>query len=206
LIYFIQAGDTEPIKIGYAARVGSRVRELQTSHSETLRVLAVMDGDRRFEAQIHEKFASLRTRGEWFMPGPDLVAFIASHGREWDATKPPRRFRQPCARTEKEMQFRRDMAAYVVAYMRERGLTQSAFGKLVGLDRQTVVNIVAAKFTTSGYAMMKLTEALGADFLNAIYRPFGIVAARAGTPEAKALQAVNRLAPALDALAEMAVA
>jgi hypothetical protein len=76
-VYFVQAGDGGPIKIGTSKRPNARLASLRTSHAAELRVLAIVPGTARFEAWIHRLFASDRQRGEWFAPSERLCIFIA---------------------------------------------------------------------------------------------------------------------------------
>jgi hypothetical protein len=84
LIYFLQATDGGPVKIGYSANVPGRVRQLETHYGKPMAVLATMDGDRDEERAIHARFAHLRLDGpgsrgvqpEQFRPAPDLMTFI----------------------------------------------------------------------------------------------------------------------------------
>jgi hypothetical protein len=76
-VYFIQAGDGGPIKIGISDNVPLRLNTLQTAHHETLRLLSRIPGGESDEAALHEQFAALRIRGEWFRPGAELLAHIA---------------------------------------------------------------------------------------------------------------------------------
>lgn len=73
LTYFIQAVEGGPIKIGQSANPMRRRTNLQIGYPSVLRILAVT---REAESLIHERFNSLRLRGEWFQPHPELVAFI----------------------------------------------------------------------------------------------------------------------------------
>lgn len=67
MIYFIQSGRSDRIKIGYCASdPNTRLRQLQCGNPEDLRLIAVRDGDMEAEAYWHERFAHLRIRGEWF--------------------------------------------------------------------------------------------------------------------------------------------
>jgi hypothetical protein len=67
-VYFVSDGTN--IKIGLTRTgVAGRVRSLQTGASAVL-----PDADR--EAELHQRFRHLHVRGEWFQPGPDLLAFI----------------------------------------------------------------------------------------------------------------------------------
>lgn len=77
MIYFIQAGDGGPIKIGYTqGEAASRVRDLQTGNAELLRLLHSMPGDMDLEAELHRLFERYRIRGEWFHPDPKLLSFL----------------------------------------------------------------------------------------------------------------------------------
>lgn len=77
MIYFAQAIDGGPIKIGYSANVDSRIRQLESIYRQPLSVLATMPGDRDEERAIHERFAHWRMgRTEQFQPGHDLMEFI----------------------------------------------------------------------------------------------------------------------------------
>lgn len=77
-VYFIRSEKTHEIKIGFTAgRIEDRLRALQTSHPHKLQVLAISLGNRAHEKALHEKFASIRLRGEWFEPHPDLLTYIS---------------------------------------------------------------------------------------------------------------------------------
>jgi hypothetical protein len=76
IVYFIQAVDGGPIKIGHAVNPIARLRELQTAHHKELRILAVMDGGIAKEKEIHDIFADSRVRGEWFKGTRMLIGWI----------------------------------------------------------------------------------------------------------------------------------
>lgn len=78
MIYFIQAEDGGPVKIGYTgSSVKSRLTTLQVSSSKKLNVLAKIRGSKTFEKHLHNKFDHLRISGEWFKPEQELLNFIA---------------------------------------------------------------------------------------------------------------------------------
>lgn len=77
-VYFVQAGEGGPIKIGVAVDISARIAALQTAHWAPLRVLAEMPGGEDQETELHGRFANLSIRGEWFHPGADLMALIRS--------------------------------------------------------------------------------------------------------------------------------
>jgi hypothetical protein len=81
MVYFIQVGSEGLVKIGHSGDPTARMRALQTSHAEALRLLGVVRGGRREELEIHRKFAGFRVSGEWFLPDMKLLEF-AWYGKE----------------------------------------------------------------------------------------------------------------------------
>jgi hypothetical protein len=75
-VYFIQGQTTGLIKIGFAVNPQKRIKILATGCTEHLKILCVQPGTRDHERRAHEKFAHLRQKGEWFLPGKPLLAFI----------------------------------------------------------------------------------------------------------------------------------
>lgn len=76
-IYFIQAGDAGPIKIGFTSGCPlDRMANLQTGSPDELRLVAHARGTQEDERELHKRFAHLRMRGEWFQPKSELVEFI----------------------------------------------------------------------------------------------------------------------------------
>ena len=66
VIYFIQSENGGNIKIGVSRDVESRLKQLQTSNSEKLKVTNVIPGGFEKEKELHEKFKSINIEGEWF--------------------------------------------------------------------------------------------------------------------------------------------
>ena len=79
MIYFIQAGDGGPIKIGLARDAHVRAKGLQTAHYETLRIIGIVEGDFETETRLHNLFANYRLRGEWFKPCTEILDYISSY-------------------------------------------------------------------------------------------------------------------------------
>lgn len=75
-VYFIQAGDAGPIKIGFSSKVDIRIDALQKANAEKLNLLATISGTLIMEAELHQRFAEHRIRGEWFRPAAELLAAI----------------------------------------------------------------------------------------------------------------------------------
>lgn len=81
-VYFVQALDGGPVKIGRSIDPESRVLALQTANAEPLRVVATMLGGSAVERMLHRMFERHRVRvdGEWFRPAPEVLAFIRELG------------------------------------------------------------------------------------------------------------------------------
>jgi hypothetical protein len=76
VVYFVQAGDAGPIKIGTTDDLRTRVAALQTAHYEELRLLGTTPGGPAIERAWHGRFGDDRLRGEWFRPSVALVLAI----------------------------------------------------------------------------------------------------------------------------------
>lgn len=131
MIYFIQAGTNGPIKIGISRDPVRRLASLQTGHHETLRLLAVMEGDDRDEAVMHRRFSC--QRGEWFAPTVELRAFIESRGIPVDTQRLQER------RTQDEIADRRYSQ---VRDLVKDGKSGNEVCKLVKGDRKVVLALV----------------------------------------------------------------
>jgi Meiotically Up-regulated Gene 113 (MUG113) protein len=75
-LYFIQAGEDGPIKIGLADRPFERLASLQTANYEELRLLAHVPVEPLEERFYHEVMEPYRIRGEWFRPDPVVLALV----------------------------------------------------------------------------------------------------------------------------------
>lgn len=61
--------------------------------------------------------------------------------------------------------FANDVAIRVLRYRTERGLTQTAFGKLAGLRQPHVARLEAGEHEPSLSTLVRLSAALGSDFV-----------------------------------------
>jgi len=81
-VYFVQAIDGGPVKIGVTADVTSRLAGLQVGSPQELCILAVIPAvGRACEVELHDRFAESRLHGEWFRPTEDLMTLIADCAR-----------------------------------------------------------------------------------------------------------------------------
>lgn len=76
-VYFVRAGKTKFVKIGWTRDLRMRLSVLQTGNQAKLKVLRVLSGDRETEGSIQRWFASFRHRGEWFWLDESIAKFIA---------------------------------------------------------------------------------------------------------------------------------
>ena len=77
-VYFIEDIATGNIKIGFSTRPESRLRDLQTGCSGTLKLLLAIPGTKSDERDFHRRFYRDRIRedSEWFEPGISILEFI----------------------------------------------------------------------------------------------------------------------------------
>jgi len=80
-VYFVRAKEMGLIKIGVANTARERLVSLQVDSPDHLELLGVIECRNRgaLEKQIHQRFAHLRVKGEWFRPGEDLLDYIEDH-------------------------------------------------------------------------------------------------------------------------------
>jgi hypothetical protein len=75
-VYMIQAGKDGPVKIGVGYNPKARLAGMQTSHYETLTIIRLLDGGIGEERILHDRYASLRIRGEWFRFCPTMLGDV----------------------------------------------------------------------------------------------------------------------------------
>lgn len=76
LIYFTQAGEGGPIKIGWSQHLDQRTANLQTANAHRLEVLGTVPGTPETEAALHARFAHLQMEGEWFRNSSEIHDFL----------------------------------------------------------------------------------------------------------------------------------
>lgn len=74
-VYFVQAGDNGPVKIGHSrGDIETRIQGMQIHNHEELRLLGVRPGTMSLEKRIHRTLAAHHLRGEWYRPRPEVLA------------------------------------------------------------------------------------------------------------------------------------
>lgn len=85
-VYFIQAGERGPIKIGWAEVVSTRMAQLQCGSPMKLTLLVAIPGGAARERDLHRRFADIRVRGEWFDgTNETLLAYIEFFRRKQES-------------------------------------------------------------------------------------------------------------------------
>ena len=76
-VYFIQDCGSHEVKIGFTlGEPMARLRKLRTGNPRHLKLLATIPGGSAEERALHDRFAALRVRGEWFKLDAHLGGFI----------------------------------------------------------------------------------------------------------------------------------
>ena len=75
-VYYIQEELDGNIKIGWSDDPIKRLSQHQTSNSRELRMLVYVKGSQEYEREIHRKFQTSKTTGEWFKPDKRLLVHI----------------------------------------------------------------------------------------------------------------------------------
>lgn len=79
-VYFVQAGNGGPIKIGIARDPAKRMSDLQVANANKLTLLGSIPGDLYDEQSLHQTFQPYRLNGEWFQPAPQVVDWLKTRG------------------------------------------------------------------------------------------------------------------------------
>lgn len=72
-VYFIQAGDGGPVKIGVSDAPDKRLLNMQSNHYDELVLLRTIPGHLAEERWLHWHYRSHQIRAEWFQPCPSML-------------------------------------------------------------------------------------------------------------------------------------
>jgi len=91
VIYFIQAGEGGPIKIGYTGSDPRlRLSSLQSMSPSQLAILAVIEGTEDDEHALHLLLRQYRIRREWFQPH-EVVFAMMQEGSPFALVRPKKK-------------------------------------------------------------------------------------------------------------------
>jgi hypothetical protein len=78
VVYFVGCPAVDAVKIGVTSiRVYERLNGMQVNCPLELKLLAAVEGGCALEKELHQRFAHLRIRGEWFRLAGEISAHIA---------------------------------------------------------------------------------------------------------------------------------
>lgn len=78
IVYFLHAGKSNLIKIGFTKNLKERLAKLATGSPEPLTLLKTIQGTIQSEVALLAIFNSFRKHGEWFEMSAELINFIHS--------------------------------------------------------------------------------------------------------------------------------
>lgn len=79
-VYFAEAIGAGAVKIGFTWKgTRNRIQSMQSHNHCELRLVCVIAAEPETESQLHQQFAHLWIRGEWFRFGDEIKAFISDH-------------------------------------------------------------------------------------------------------------------------------
>lgn len=73
-LYFVRCGPF--VKIGIAADVRKRVKDMEMHNPYDLEITHVMLGKRKEEKELHQRFSAYRHKGEWFRYQGELREYV----------------------------------------------------------------------------------------------------------------------------------
>ena len=79
-IYFICDEKSEAFKVGISKNVKARLRGIQSSNPNELKLLGTIEGNEEREEQIHFKLWEYHIRGEWFRWCPETAYYLQGLG------------------------------------------------------------------------------------------------------------------------------
>ena len=73
-VYFLQVADR--VKIGTSSKPLTRVQDIAASLPAPIKRVVIVEGDRRDELRLHDRFKAYRTGGEWFVASRPILLTI----------------------------------------------------------------------------------------------------------------------------------
>lgn len=86
VVYCIQFGEGEPVKIGTTCNLGLRLEVIGASHWRPITLLFATRGARPLEATLHARWSEHRIgKHEWFRPAPEILEWWRAGARPDDS-------------------------------------------------------------------------------------------------------------------------
>lgn len=74
-VYFVKSGSF--VKIGFGSKPYRRFFQIRMHNPEDVELLAIIEGDKACEGELHQRFDADRHRGEWFRFSPALRDYLS---------------------------------------------------------------------------------------------------------------------------------
>lgn len=145
-VYFAQAGEGHPIKIGSAKNVSRRIAALNTASPRRLKLICAIHGDASKERALHAELAAFRMDGEWFLPSPEVLSVVGRESQDAIAVNAPR----PPKPYSKLREWRE-----------ANGITLAALSKTTRLQQSAISMIENGKSRPNWDSMLALYKATG---------------------------------------------
>jgi hypothetical protein len=144
MIYFLRAGDTDLVKIGFADNVIRRVSALQAGNHLKLSVFRQIEGGLQVERWLHRRFQSCRIDREWFTFSADMLTI-----------------EPPTISAPKSM---------LATYLQDRGISEARFAEMIGVSQAAVNRYIAGKRRPRRAVVLRIMAATqGAVTANDLY-------------------------------------
>lgn len=127
MIYFMQADESGPVKIGWSKNPVARSHQVRPTPETVLTIIRLIDGPDWGERWLHQYFAERRLSGEWFTFDPEMLEV------ELPAVKP-----WPDA-PEDTVNVRFDRELWEVIWARSRHTKRSASAELSFVVREALL-------------------------------------------------------------------
>ena len=75
MIYFVRQG--RYVKIGFTDNPKKRISTIQVSVPTKIEMMLLIEGGRKLEKELHDRFHKQRTNGEWFLIDEDIDNYLA---------------------------------------------------------------------------------------------------------------------------------
>ena len=76
MVYFIQAGENGPIKIGASTVPQIHLDRLQQGNHEELKIVAAIPGERNLEKKVRADLEAFKRERQWFYPTDEVLDYI----------------------------------------------------------------------------------------------------------------------------------
>jgi hypothetical protein len=76
MMYFVANSEKVEGKIGTSSDPEQRFSQLQIGNSAKLDLMGIMNGDKKTETDIRNKFKKYHIRGEWYKLNDEIIKFI----------------------------------------------------------------------------------------------------------------------------------